>query len=58
MAIDYNVKVKDIAKLTEGNWLKWAREIQFAFMEAGLWGYLDGSIEAPSETKKLGEWSA
>jgi hypothetical protein len=58
MAIDYNVKVKDITNITKGNWLKWAREIQFVFMEAGLWGYLDRSIEAPSKTKKLGEWSA
>jgi hypothetical protein len=43
-------------KLTEGNWAKWSRDVSFSFMEAGLSGYLNGSIEEPSETKKLGEW--
>jgi hypothetical protein len=56
MGLEYNVKVKDIVRLSEGNWSKWARDIGFLFMEAGLSGYLDGSIEEPTEAKKAAEW--
>jgi hypothetical protein len=56
MGLDYNVKFKDIEKLTEGNWVKWVRDVRFSFMEAGLSGYINGSIEEPSESKKLVEW--
>jgi hypothetical protein len=56
MGVDYNVKVKDIAKLCKGNWAKWSRDIRFSFMEAGLAGYLDRAIEELMETKKLTEW--
>jgi hypothetical protein len=56
MGLEYNVKVKDIAKLSKGNWSKWARDVGFSFMEAGLSGYLNRSIKEPSETKKVIEW--
>jgi hypothetical protein len=56
MGLDYNIKVKDNEKLTEGNWAKWARDVGFSFMEAGLSRYLDGSIEEPGKSKKLTEW--
>jgi hypothetical protein len=56
MGVDYNMKVKDIAKLCERNWAKWSRDIGFSFMEAGLAGYLDGTIEELTETKKLAKW--
>jgi hypothetical protein len=56
MGFDYNVKVKDIVKLSKGNWAKWARDVSFSFMEAGLSGYLDRSLEEPTEAKKLNEW--
>jgi hypothetical protein len=57
VAFNYNVKVKDVTKLTEGNWAKWSREVQFSFAEGGYLGYLDGTTEAPdADGKKLMEW--
>jgi hypothetical protein len=57
VAFEYNIKIKDIAKLTEGTWAKWSRDIQFSFAEAGLLGYLDSTIEAPkADGKKLVDW--
>ena len=59
MGIDYDIKVQGIDKLTEGNWEKRGQDITFAFMEAGLVGYLDGSIMAPSinaDLKGKNEW--
>src|SRR5882672_3702147 len=56
MGLDYDIKVRGIDKITEGNWAKWGRDVTFAFMEAGLVGYLDGSIKAPSDTKENNEW--
>jgi hypothetical protein len=38
MGLEYKVKVKGIVKLSEGNWPKWARDVGFSFMEAGLSG--------------------
>ena len=46
-------------KLTEGNWEKWGWDVTFTLMEAGLVGYLDGSIKAPSinaNSKEKNEW--
>ena len=55
MGIDYDIKVWGIDKLTEGNWVKWGWDITFAFMEAGLISYLDGSIKAPTVSANLKE---
>ena len=59
MGFDYDIKVWGIDKLTEGNWAKWGRDVTFTFMEAGLVGYLDGSIKAPpisADLKEMNEW--
>ncbi|KAL6124319.1 hypothetical protein ACLB2K_076832 [Fragaria x ananassa] len=37
-------------KLSETNYLKWTRQIHSYLNGAGLWGYVDGSIPAPSLT--------
>ncbi|KAL6204477.1 hypothetical protein ACLB2K_021744 [Fragaria x ananassa] len=37
-------------KLSETNYLKWTRQIRSYLNGAGLWGYVDGSIPAPSLT--------
>jgi transposase InsO family protein len=54
--LDYNVRIKDVEKLKEGAWLQWSKDMEFAFMEAGFMGFIDGSVGEPTETKKLAEW--
>lgn len=56
MAIKYSVNVKDIPKLTDGQWSKWAREVRSTFREAGLLDYIDGSLEEPTDARKMAEW--
>ena len=58
MAIEYTVNIKDILKLTEGHWPKWAREVRSAFREAGLLGYIDGTLDEPTDARKLAEWNS
>ena len=56
MAITYDVKIHGIDKLVEGNWAKWAWDVIFAFLEAGLVGYLDSLCKAPNDMKEKAEW--
>jgi len=58
MGIDYNVKIRGVDKLVEGGWAKWSREIKCSFMEAGLNGYLDGTIKEPPAGSKIDETTA
>ena len=56
MAITYDVKIRGIDKLVEGNWAKWAWDVTFTFLEAGLVSYLDSSCKAPDDLKEKAEW--
>jgi len=59
MAVKYNICIKDIDLLVEGQWDVWSCDVQFCFLEAGLVHYLDGT-GAPVEAdprKKHDEWA-
>src|SRR6266481_4906809 len=58
--VEYNVKIKDVEPLTEGRWAEWSWDIEFAFLEAGMADYLDGSNEpADTDSKKVhAEWKS
>ena len=56
MHIIYDVKVHGIDKLDAGCWAKWARDVKFAFLEAGPIGYLDGSVKPPADSKEKADW--
>ena len=58
--VEYNVKIKDVEPLTEGRWAEWSQDIEFAFLEAGMADYLDGSNEpADTDSKKVhAEWKS
>ena len=58
MTVYYDVKIRGIDKLVEGSWAKWKRDVTFAFLEAGLVGYLDGSLKAPTDPKDNPDWLA
>ena len=49
--IHYDVKIQGIDKFVEGAWAKWKRDVTFAFLEARLVGYLDGSLKVPTDPK-------
>jgi hypothetical protein len=51
MVLEYHVRVKDLEKLSEGSWLKWSWEMEFSFLEAGLMGYINGSIDELADQK-------
>ena len=59
VAVEYNIRIKDIDPLVEGQWDVWSRDVRFCFLEAGLVHYLDGT-GAPVEAdprKKHDEWA-
>ena len=58
MTIHNDIKIQGIDKLVEGSWAKWKRDVTFAFLEAGLVGYLDGSLKAPMDPKDNPGWLA
>ena len=51
MTVHYDVKIRGIDKLVEGSWAKWKRDVTFAFLKAGLVGYMDGSLKTPTDLK-------
>ena len=51
VTVDYNMKIRDIEPLVEGQWAAWSHEMKFSFLEAGITHYLDGS-NAPEESEK------
>ena len=54
--MDYNVNIIDIPKLVDGQWAKWAREVRSAFREAGMLGYITGSLKQPTDAREFADW--
>ena len=60
VAVEYNVRIKEVEPLAEGRWVDWSCTMMFLFMQAGLMDYLDGKNEPPelSTQKQKQEWLA